>query len=104
MKVSAISVLESCELDVLSEIINFLNDKGIISDEDSPSFHSTVMKQWNDNSNKYLKEKGYNGSKLSVHGSFYDNHGAVYVLFDENKHNYKTAKAYMDNHVKTYNL
>ncbi len=95
----AINILRSCEKDDIEKLINQLNIDGIVSDEDKCLISSYMVKNWDSRCTDYLTSHGYEGGCLRAHGKFFENHGAVYVLFDENKHAYRTANDYMNHNI-----
>ena len=96
--------LNMCVLDILNDrdemlisgLVDKLNKDGIVSDEDEFCLSSNLITKWDEDCDLFLKSKGYRGGKLLSHGDFYDLCGAVYVLFDKDCCDHKTALQYMN--------
>ncbi len=103
-KRNILHVLREINPATLSKIIEQLNNSGIILDEDTPSFNSTVIEKWEESCDDFLRNLGYCGGNLQVEGKYYNNHGAVYALFDEDIYDYSEAREYMDTYIQNYNI
>lgn len=97
-----IDILNRMESEEIQKLVGKLNSDGIVSDEDDSLLSSYMIEHWTSECDSFISQQGYTGSTLKIHGSFFQSHGAVYVLFDEELHSYESAKHYMVDHVKNY--
>ena len=80
---------------LVHEVVDQLNDIGIVSDEDEHGFDSSWVEYWDDECTQYLRQAGYEGGPLGRHGKHFSNYGSAYALFDENEHDLKSAEKYL---------
>lgn len=90
-----LSTLRDWSPEVLHEFITLLNQLGIVSDEDRKGLSSTMVENWHDACEAFIRTKGYVGGTISSCGQFFAEHGAVYVLYDEERHSYHEARRYL---------
>ncbi len=100
MKDTILEILKAMDIKNINKIVDKLNSDGVVSDEENYGISSHIIENWDEECTEYLLENGYKGRKLRSHGNYFDNYGAVYVLFNEEKHSYDTVMDYMDNLVK----
>lgn len=91
----------------LREITNQLNDYGIITDFDSPSFITQVMEYWTAECDRILKSKGYEGKGLRHFAKFYEGIGKCGVLYDQERYSkgngtLASPQEYLDSKVKGF--
>ena len=90
-EVDVLEILEHWETGELLALISALNIQGIISDEDDTGLSSTMVESWKDDCEAFLRKKGYSGGKIERCSKFFDKHGAIYALYDENSYSYEEA-------------
>jgi len=81
---------------LVQDVVDQLNQTGIVSDEDDQGFASIWIKHWNDDCTDYFRRFGYQGGKLFTHGKYFSDHGAVYALFDTDQHDLDSATDYLN--------
>jgi len=84
---------------LVQNVVDQLNEIGIVSDEDEQGFSSTWIEYWDEHCSNYFRQFGYEGGILGHHAKFFPGHGAVYALFDENQHDLKSAEEYLSSKV-----
>ena len=97
-----INILQGTDSEAVKNLVNKLNFDGIVSDEDGCIVSSFMIEHWSEECDLYLYRNGYTGSRLVRYGKFFPSHGAVYVLFDGDRHSLETANKYMNYHVESY--
>jgi hypothetical protein len=90
-----INILKEADSSFIQNLVAKLNSDGICSDEDSIGIASLNIEGWDDECTEFLKTNGFHGESLSNSGRFYEGHGAVYVIFDNDVHTYDSAEKYM---------
>ena len=86
----------------VQNVVDQLNDIGIVSDEDEHGFSSVWIEHWDGNCTKYFRQFGYEGGPLGHHAKYFPDHGAVYVLFDEGQHDLESAEKYLRSKVGAF--
>lgn len=81
---------------LVQDVVDQLNQTGIVSDEDGQGFSSTWIEHWNDDCTYYFRRLGYQGGELFTHGKYFSDHGAVYALFDIDQHDFDSATDYLN--------
>lgn len=72
--------------DLTENLVNALNERGIISDGDKDVGASSVMVEWwYGTCTEHLRKNGYNGGELARAGDHFPNHGAIYILYDKER-------------------
>ena len=92
----AFEILKSWDSRTINQIIDLLNLNHIVSDEDCAGLSSTMIRHWADECDNYLRNAGYCGGKLQTAGKYFQNHGAIYVLYDESQISYEEASKYLN--------
>ncbi len=97
MTPKTIEILISWDDDLVHALVSQLNEIGVVSDEDDGvhGLSSTMIERWNIQCDQYLKENGYTGGCLQIGGDFFPGHGAIYVIYDEERHNLRSICKYM---------
>jgi hypothetical protein len=92
----SIEILKQWDKQTLNKLVKKLNSDYLVSDEDSIELSSIMIENWSDECDDYLQNSGYTGGKLNSHGEYFNNRGAIYVLFDETKITYESAAEYLN--------
>ena len=96
-------LLENISLVDLKKHINNLNEIGIITDASDPrdplfpldhTFPHMVIKNWKISHKEYLSEHGYKGCDLKTGFVKTSNNNLIYIIYDSNKYNPKSAIEY----------
>ncbi|MDP3269806.1 MAG: hypothetical protein Q8M40_12290 [Legionella sp.] len=77
-----LEVLKKWDSQAIQSVISLLNSQGIVSDEDDTGLSSTMMENWSDECEQYLRSHGYIGGEIRVCGKFSNDHGAIYALYN----------------------
>jgi hypothetical protein len=92
---TAVEVLKSFDKKDIDNIVDVLNDKHMVSDEDDTALSSYIMKIWSHECYVYLKENGYRGGDLRIIGKYFPNYGASYLLYDKINLTFEEAYDYL---------
>ena len=92
-----LQVLSECDYigSLVKNVVEHLNEFGIVSDEDGYGLPSTWIESWSEACTDYLKTHGYEGGPLSDIGEYFQGYGAVYGLFNTTGISYKAAGEYI---------
>lgn len=70
----------------LERVVVHLNEAGFATDEGGLCLGSRLIEHWSERCTKLLRESGYTGGGLQVTGQHFDHCGAIYILFDAERH------------------
>jgi len=83
------------ENDVIEQLVDQLNNKGIVSDEDLSFLSTWFIESWDDECEELLRKHGYKYGSLDTCAKFFDSHGDIYALFDCDSYDDELALAYL---------
>ncbi|WP_256774320.1 MULTISPECIES: hypothetical protein [unclassified Stenotrophomonas] len=75
----------------LTRVVDQLNRTGFVTDEDGLCLGSALIEYWSRRCTQLIQECGYEGGELVVSGKFFSAVGAIYILYDANRHTGKDA-------------
>ncbi len=79
----------------LNALVSTLNTSGIITDEDSTGLSSTMIEAWTADCEAFVRSCGYTGGTIGTVGNFFDEHGAIYALYDSGRIDHKAAHTHL---------
>ena len=92
-----LDILRKCSAAVTEHLVQVLNGKGIISDEDEPAcLSSTMVTGWSEECEEFLRKHGYTGGEINTCSKFFEAHGQIYALYDEDAMTRSQAIAYIE--------
>lgn len=106
-EVETLRIVSKTSDENLEKIANQLNDYGIITDSDSPSFITQVMEYWTADCDRLLELKGYEGKGLSYFAKYYEDVGKCGALYDKERYSkgngtLTSPQEYLDSKIKEY--
>lgn len=70
----------------LGRVIEQLNRTGFVTDEDGLCLGAALIEYWSGECTALIRGCGYDGGELMVRGQFFNEVGAIYVLYDATRH------------------
>lgn len=83
---SAYETLLEIDAAELERVSDQLNETGLATDEDGLCLGSMLIEHWLERCTNLLRECGYTGGELKVTGKYFGHCGAIYVLYDTERH------------------
>lgn len=93
---NVLEVLENWDSQGVQSVISLLNSQGIVSDEDGTGLSSTIIESWSDECEQYLRGQGYVGGKIRICGKFFEQHGAIYALYNTSIVEFEDSYKYLE--------
>lgn len=90
-----LSTLQQWDTQETQKLVLALNSKSIVSDEDETGLSSTMVENWTDSCETFLRNNGYTGGEIKQCSKYFENHGAIYALYDSADLNYEKAVKYI---------
>ncbi|KOY85064.1 hypothetical protein AD998_01880 [bacterium 336/3] len=84
-------------------IVDILNNKGIITDEDF-IFSKIAMKDGGSALKKFITDNGYYGGELQITGKYYDQYGEIIAIFDSSKFSHKEVYKFFEKYYVNKNI
>lgn len=97
---TTLQILQGWNSGSLSLVIDALNKKGVITDEESTGLSSYMIEHWNEACTEYLLIHGYAGGKIKTCAKYFPHLGAVYALYDEALLEFEEITGYLENKFK----
>jgi hypothetical protein len=85
------TAVKALQPSTLNAVAAKLNASGFVTDEDGLGFGSNIIEHWKLKCDQLLITAGYVGGKLESIGKHFSHCGAIYVLYDTNKHDESAA-------------
>lgn len=79
---NVLEILKNWDKDLVLRMVLSLNKDGIISDEEHNGLSSTMVENWMDDCDAFLRNKGYEGGKLETCSRYFNACGQIYALYD----------------------
>lgn len=95
---NTLELLESSDHERIQLLVNLLSrdGEGIVSDEDDGGLTSTMIENWTDDCEKFLRTQGYTGGEIRTCGKFFSEHGAIYALYNTSLIEFEEAYKYLE--------
>lgn len=95
VSVSALEILKGWGKQEINSLVSLLNEYGMISDEEHTGLSSTMVERWSDECEVFLRNNGYVGGEISSSGKYFNESGAIYALYDTDKHDIESAHEHL---------
>lgn len=91
----AIDILKEWNKETTNYLVEILNTRSIVTDEDETEVSSNMIESWSTECDDFLRKHGYVGSLLATAGDYFDDYGAVYAVYDTDQTTYEEVKQYL---------
>jgi len=93
---TVLQILQDCNPVIIQLLASKLNSLSIVSDKDEAGLSSTIVKLWSSDGEQYLRDHGYIGGEIKICGKFFNEHGAIYALYDSLAIEFDDAYRYLE--------
>lgn len=88
---SAYEMLAGMAHEELYRASDHLNKTGFVTDEEGLCLGSVLIEHWSERCTNVLREHGYASGRLLCMGQHFSHRGAIYVLYDADRHDMEEA-------------